>query len=342
MASAIIDQLDTFGPDHCRQLTYEQARDYTCRLAKTHYENFSVVSWFLPRRLRDDFRHVYAFCRWADDLSDEAGDQERSRELLTWWQREIDACYADEPRHPVFVALHRTIRRHDIPRKPFDDLVDAFLQDQTVTRYGSWEQVVDYCTRSANPVGRLVLYLCGHRDETRQTLSDATCTALQLANFWQDVRRDIIERDRVYVPADVAAKHGLDIATMVNALRLDAPESVTPHKCGSCVEVPSVGINALRGPFCETVRELVVRTWPLFEQGRHLWPMVDRDVRLDIQLFTLGGESILRMIQRLGYDTLTKRPRLSKPAKLSLMFRALVANVTSTGRLNRLHKEGIA
>ena len=135
------------------------------------------LSRFPLRRLLDDFRHVYSFCRWADDLGDETGDPQRSLELLAWWRREVDLCYAGNPRHPVFVALNQTIHRHDIPRKPFDDLIDAFVQDQTVTRYRTWEQVLDYCTRSADPVGRLVLYLAGVRDEERQKLSDATCTA---------------------------------------------------------------------------------------------------------------------------------------------------------------------
>ncbi len=321
MVSSIIDQLDTFGPDRCERLSYAQATAYTRRLAKTHYENFTVVSWFLPRRLRDDFRHVYAFCRWADDLGDQAGDRARSLELLAWWGREIDACYAGEPRHPVFVALHRTIQRHDIPRKPFDDLVNAFVQDQRVTRYQTWDQVLDYCTRSADPVGRLVLYLCGYRDEHRQSLSDATCTALQLANFWQDVRRDTLERDRVYVPADVAAKHGLEIERMVEAVRRHA-------RGGGAGEA----IEAVRGPYGDTLRELVDRTWPLFDRGRGLWPLVGREVRLDIQLFSLGGESILKLIQKQGYDTLVRRPRLGKPAKIALMMRAVAINLFGSGR----------
>ena len=329
MASAIIDQLDTFGPDRCEQLTYEQAAAYTRRLTESQYENFTVVSWLLPRRLRDDFQNVYAFCRWADDLGDHAGDPDESRRLLDWWRREIDACYDGRPRHPVFVALHPTISRHDIPRKPFDDLVDAFVQDQSVTRYDTWNQVLDYCTRSANPVGRLVLYLCGHRDEQRQRFSDCTCTALQLANFWQDVRRDIIERDRVYIPHDVAARYGLDIDTMVAAVRADAAGC---DESSGCCTVPSAGVNALRGPCRDTIRELVERTWPLFERGRGLWPMVARDVRLDIRLFTLGGESILKLIQRLDYNTLVHRPKLGKPAKAWLMLRALVVNMAGPAR----------
>jgi len=326
MTSAIIHQLETFGPDRCRQLTYEQAAEYTRRLAQAHYENFSVVSWFLPRRLREDFRHVYAFCRWADDLGDQAGDRDRSRELLGWWRQEIDACYSGHPRHPVFVALHRTIQRHDIPRKPFEDLVDAFIQDQAVTRYDTWEQVLDYCTRSADPVGRLVLYLCGYRDTARQALSDATCTALQLTNFWQDVRRDILERGRVYVPADVAGKHGLDIEKMVEAVRRDAGEDV-PRGDGPD---SSASLLALSESYCATLHDLVGRTWGLFERGRGLWPLVARDVRLDIQLFTLGGESILKKIQHLDYNTLARRPRLGKAAKVALMIRALVTNMAGT------------
>ncbi len=318
MPSEILDQLETYGPDRCVQLDFEQATAYTQELARAHYENFSVVSWFLPRRLRADFRHVYAFCRWADDLGDECGDRQRALRLLDWWRNELDACYAGRPRHPVFVALERTIAAHDIPRKPFADLIDAFVQDQTVLRYRTWDQVLDYCTRSADPVGRLVLYLCGYRDEQRQRLSDATCTALQLANFWQDVRRDILERDRVYIPADVAQSHGLDIDQMVKSIQLDAKdEGSRQPTCTSCT-IPSAGTHALLEPYRATVRELVDRTWPLFRTGRELWPLVAPDVRVDIELFTLGGESILRMIQRRNYDTLHQRPALSKGAKNAL------------------------
>jgi squalene synthase HpnC len=323
MPQAILDQLDTYGPDRCERLDFDAASAYTARLAKTHYENFSVVSWFLPKRLREDFRHVYAFCRWADDLGDETGDPRKSLELLSWWRRELDACYEGSPRHPVYVALWPTIQKHDIPKKPFGDLIDAFVQDQTVTRYRTWEQVLDYCTRSADPVGRLVLYLCGYRDEQRQRLSDATCTALQLANFWQDVRRDVLERDRVYVPHDVASKHGLDVDTMVSVIKADAKSCET----SGCCSVPSAGVNAITPSYKATLRELVGRTWPLFEKGRGLWPLVDKDVRLDIQLFSLGGESILRMIERRDYNTLTTRPSMSKGAKVALMMRAVAGKL---------------
>jgi squalene synthase HpnC len=324
MDTAVLSQLDRFGPDHCEQLTYEQATQYTRALAQAHYENFTVVSWLLPRHLRDDFRHVYAFCRWADDLGDEAGDRTRALQLLDWWRREIDACYAGTPRHPVFVALRQTIQRHDIPRQPFDHLVDAFVQDQTVVRYRTWDQLLDYCTRSANPVGRLVLYMCGYRDPHRQSLSDATCTALQLANFWQDVRRDTLERERVYIPEEVARRHSLDIELMAAAVHADA-SAEEPAGCGcSGACHSSAGIRALLPTYRATLHELVGRTWPLFAQGRQLWPLVSPQVRSDIQLFTLGGESILRMIQHRNHDTLSHRPALSRPAKARLILRVLL------------------
>ena len=330
MPSKLLDQLDTYGPDRWKRLSYEQAVDYSKELAKTHYENFTVVSWFLPKRLRDDFRHVYSFCRWADDLGDETGDPKRSIELLAWWRRELDLCYEGSPRHPVFVALWPTIQEHDIPVKPFDDLIDAFVQDQTVTRYETWDQVLDYCTRSADPVGRLVLYLCGYRDEARQHYSDATCTALQLANFWQDVRRDVLERDRVYVPSEVASRHGLDIETMVRAIKYDVKpgEKAT---CAACEKVPTAAIHAILPAYRATIQELCERTWPLFEKGRQLWPLVARDVRLDIQLFSLGGESILKLIRKQDYDTLRTRPKLGKVAKIGLMMRALMGKLFGFG-----------
>lgn len=327
MPSAILDQLDTFGPDSCQPVTYDQAVEHTRALARSQYENFSVVSWLLPKRLRDDFRNVYAFCRWADDLGDETGDPEKSRQLLAWWRDEVDRCYADQPRHYVFVALADTIKKHDIPRKPFDDLIDAFVQDQDITRYDSWEQVLDYCTRSADPVGRLVLYMCGYRDEERQILSDSTCTALQLANFWQDVRRDILERDRVYIPADVASNHGLDIETMVREIKRHAAADPICNSCSATHQLSAPGINALLPSFRKTIRELVDRTWPMFERGRALLPMVAPDVRVDVALFSRGGESILRMIERQNCNTLEKRPKLSRGAKINLMMRAVAGKL---------------
>ena len=188
--------------------TLKEAQEYTRWLATHHYENFNVVSWLLPRELHQHFYNVYAYCRWADDLGDEVPAKERALELLAWWERELDSCYAGQPSNPVFVALKETAVAKDVPKQPFADLLKAFRQDQVVKRYATWQALLDYCVYSANSVGRLVLYLCGYRDEERQRLSDATCTALQLANFWQDVSRDL-EKGRIYIPLDRARAYGI-------------------------------------------------------------------------------------------------------------------------------------
>ncbi len=171
-----------------------EAEEYCRRLARSHYENFSVASWFLPERLRQDFFNVYAYCRISDDLGDEVGDAGASLRLLDQWETELDACYVGHPRHPVLVALAETVRKCEIPKQTFVDLLTAFRQDQKVSRYATFKDVLGYCRNSANPVGHLVLYVCGYRDAERQALSDFTCTALQLANFWQDVSVDYVER----------------------------------------------------------------------------------------------------------------------------------------------------
>jgi phytoene/squalene synthetase len=202
--TTIVDQLDTFGPGRCDTLSREQARSWCGRLARSQYENFSVLSSLVPADRRDDFAAVYAFCRWADDLGDETGGTGRGRELLDWWRRELEQCFEGSPRHPVFIALEPTIRTYGLEAQPFLDLIDAFQQDQEITRYERWDQLIDYCRRSANPVGRLVLRLCGEpEDEVSLRHSDELCTALQLVNHWQDVRRDILDRDRVYIPREL-------------------------------------------------------------------------------------------------------------------------------------------
>src|ERR1039457_1199273 len=175
--------------------TPAEAERYTRWLATHHYENFHVVTFLLPKRLHQDFYNVYSFCRWADDLGDEIGDREESLRLLAWWREELYAMYESRVKHPVFVALEGTARKYDLPRQLFDDLIRAFEQDQTIARYRDWNEVFAYCRCSANPVGKLVLRLCGYADQERDRLSDATCTALQLANFWQDVTVDL-EKDR--------------------------------------------------------------------------------------------------------------------------------------------------
>src|SRR3954471_10366537 len=201
--------------------TTEEARAYTRWLATHHYENFHVVSFLLPKRLHQDFYNVYSYCRWADDLGDEIGDTAESLRLLAWWRAELDAMYSGRASHPVFVALMPTVRKHGIPREPFADLVQAFVQDQTVTRYRTWDDLFGYCRYSANPVGRLVLYLCGYSDPERQRLSDFTCTALQLANFWQDVSVDLL-KDRVYIPIQVMEQNKYNVADLFAGKENDA------------------------------------------------------------------------------------------------------------------------
>jgi squalene synthase HpnC len=276
--------------------TLEQARAYCRRLATTHYENFHVASWFLPARLRPHFHSIYAYCRIADDLGDEVGNREQSLALLDLWGRELDACYRGEARHPVFVALAETIRACDIPQKPFADLLVAFRQDQTVLRYHTKDEVLDYCTYSANPVGRLVLYACGYRDPERFLLSDYTCTALQLANFWQDVSSDYA-RGRIYLPLEDMQLYGVDEAII--ATRVPTPA------------------------FRQLLRHEVDYARRLFSDGLPLIASVDRELALDLDLFSRGGLEILHAIERRQYDVLTVRPVISKAGKLGLLGRAL-------------------
>ncbi len=330
MPRPILRELETFGPDRCDPLSVAEARAYTRAITRANRENFSVASRLLPRDLREDVHAVYAFCRWADDLGDAPGlaeDPQRALDLLAWWRQELADCFAGRPRHPVFVALAPTIEKHDLPEQPFSDLIDAFVQDQTVNRYESWAQLLDYCNRSANPVGRLVLRLYGERSDTSDDLADATCTALQLTNFWQDVRRDILERNRVYLPAEIAAVHGLDLEAMVRLTRLD--DAV---RCQSCA--PGIvkaqgdsGLGELMPAYRATLHAVVQKTWPMFAEGRDLWPRVDRRFRSDLKLFTLGGEAVLRKIQRQRYDTWTRRPVMGKLTKAGLLMRVVAGRV---------------
>jgi squalene synthase HpnC len=276
--------------------TLEEAHVWCKRLAETHYENFHVASWFLPKRLRTHFHSIYAYCRISDDLGDETGNREQSLALLDLWGRELDACYHGETRHPVFVALAETIRECNIPQEPFADLLVAFRQDQCVTRFDTMAAVLNYCHYSANPVGQLVLYVCGYRDAERFALSDHTCTALQLANFWQDVREDYA-RDRIYFPREDMQRFGVD-ETMI------ASAKFTPA-------------------FRELMRYEVDYTRQMFAQGMPLIGMVDRDLALDLDLFSRGGLEILHAIEEQNYDVLRARPSISKSRKAALLVRAL-------------------
>jgi len=278
------------------------AENYTKWLATHHYENFNVVSWLLPKALHRHFYNLYAYCRWADDLGDEVPDAARALELLAWWEHELDACHEGKPSHAVFVALRQTIVEKDIPKQPFADLLKAFRQDQAVKRYANWDAVLNYCVYSANPVGRLVLYLCGYRDEERQRLSDATCTALQLANFWQDVSRDL-DIGRIYIPLDVAAHYGLAETDIVER-RFD-------------------------DRYARLMKDLIARTRGLFAEGQPLAKMVDEGLRVDLEMFTRGGLAVLDAVAAIGYDTLHHRPAVSKLKQAALLGRALVAHLAA-------------
>jgi squalene synthase HpnC len=268
-------------------------------LATSHYENFPVISLLVPKALQQDFCNIYAFCRVADDLGDEVSDKAKSLEYLADFARQTREMYEGRATTVVFAALSATVKRHDIPAKPFLDLIDAFEQDQRVSRYDTFEQVVDYCRRSADPVGRLVLYVSGYRDEQRQRLSDRTCTALQLANFWQDVRRDLVERDRIYLPRESMSQFGV------------TEEQIRAGRCDD--------------NYRRLIRFEVDRCRGIFDEGKQLLPMLRPSVRRHVGLFGKGGEAILEAIRRQDYDTLSHRPKLSKWQKGRLVAGATAA-----------------
>jgi squalene synthase HpnC len=273
----------------------QEAYAYCERLARSHYENFSVATWFLPKHLRQHFYNVYSYCRISDDLGDETGDTSASLQLLDEWEKELDACYEGSPRHPVFVALAGTVRQFNIPKQTFADLLTAFRQDQRVTRYDTFADLLGYCRYSANPVGHLVLYLGGYRDAERQHLSDFTCTALQLANFWQDVSADY-EKGRIYLPQEDLRNHGVAESDIAN--------------------------NNNSPQFLEMMRFEVQRAREWFDRGLPLIEQVSRELAIDIELFSRGGQEILNAIERHNFAVLGNRPAISKSRKLALVARA--------------------
>ena len=288
------------GVDAPRSPNLAESRAYCAHVAKSHYENFTVVSLLLPRRLIRHFHAVYAYCRWSDDLADETAGGQVALDLIAWWREELHTCYDGEPRHPVMIALRETIRRFNIPPRPFLDLLVAFEQDQRVKRYDTFDQLVGYCQNSANPVGRLVLYLFGCCDEVTAPLSDEVCTGLQLANFWQDVARDLAI-GRVYLPAEDRARFGY------------SDEDLEARRC-----TPA---------FRELMRFEVDRARGFFTRGAALLPLLPREARIDVELFIRGGEAILRAIEREGYDVWTRRPEVSKWAKAKLLVGAVAKKV---------------
>jgi squalene synthase HpnC len=297
---AFLDDLARFGPDATTRPGRDEALAYCAGLTASHYENFHVVTWLTPRELRPAFRAVYAFCRWSDDLGDEVGDRARSCELLAWWRGELRAMYAGEARHPVMIALAETVREFAIPIGPFEALISAFEQDQEVLDYGTYDQLLDYCTRSADPVGHLVLYVARSYSEENAALADLTCTGLQLANFWQDVARDLAI-GRVYLPREDRLRFGV------------ADAELHARRC-----TPA---------FRELMAFEVGRTRDLLLRGRPLAGRLPGALAVDVDLFNRGGLAILGRIARQGYDTLTRRPALGRAAKLGLFARALAGRL---------------
>ena len=292
-------------------LTLDAAYRYCERLARTHYENFTVGSWLLPKAKRRHVHAVYAYCRTVDDLGDEAaaspetgvpskataggqlGQSDLRLNLLDWWQTELEACYSGTPTHPVMIALQETIQAFEIPRQPFLKLIKANRMDQRIQQHPTYDDLLHYCDHSANPVGHLFLYLFGYQDRGRQALSDATCTALQLTNFWQDLARDY-QKGRIYLPVEDMARYGYSQVDLAQGIENDS--------------------------FRRLMAFEVDRAMDLFRQGAALVPMLEESGRLDVALFTRGGVAVLDAIRNQDYKVLTARPSLSRVRKVGLFL----------------------
>jgi len=274
----------------------DEARAFCLRLARSHYENFTVLSWLSPRSMREPLACLYAYCRTVDDLGDEApGDR---LALLDRYESELDAAFDGRPAHPVLVALRPIIAQYRLPREPFAKLIEANRIDQQKRRYATFEEVIRYCDHSANPVGRLFLMLYGYRDDERFALSDATCTALQLANHWQDLRRDA-EIGRIYLPQDEMAAYG--------------------------VTEDDLGADRATDDLRRLMRFQIERTRDWFARGLPLIDRVRGHLKVDLALFSRGGLAILNAIEHQGFDTLSRRPTVGNAKKLALFASTLVS-----------------
>jgi len=280
--------------------TLAEAVAWCKELTGSHYENFHVATFFLPKKVRPHFESIYAYCRVSDDLGDEVADTTTALRLLNTWEGMLDECYDAPERsmHPVFVALRETIVACELPRQLFSDLLYAFKMDQVKTEYATWEELLEYSHYSANPVGRLVLWVCGYRDETLGLLSDKVCTALQLANFWQDVVEDA-ERGRRYLPAESLVRYAVDEGQIEG--RVFTPE------------------------FRAMMHDLVVRTRTMLLEGGAISGFVDKELKVTLDLFRKGGEAILNGIAAQDYDVLRGRPVVTKVKKVSLLIGALLS-----------------
>lgn len=295
-------ELHRWGPQatSTQAVSQTDAEAYCRRLARRHYENFPLASWMLPRKLHQHFYNIYAYCRWADDLGDETADRAQALSLLAWWRDQLAACYEGLASHPVFVALRGTIEQYSIPREPFADLISAFEQDQRVTEYETFDQLRDYCRRSADPVGRLVLYLCECYSERNVAWSDSICTGLQLANFWQDVARDH-EMGRIYIPRETRQRFGYRDADLRN--------------------------RVTNSEFLEVMRYEVDRARGFLQSGLPLVEALPGRIRVDIDLFAQGGLCILERIEGIRYCVWQTRPTVTKADFAAIFFRAMGRNL---------------
>ena len=273
-----------------------EAEAYCRRLAKQHYENFALVSVFIPRRLHQHIYNIYAFARIADDFADEGTDPTENLRRLEDWERQLEACVRGKFEHPVFLALSRTIGEFDLPLDWFRQLLSAFKQDQIKNRYETFAELLGYCRNSANPVGRIYLQLFGLASPERFAASDQICTALQLTNFWQDVSLDF-HKGRVYIPLEDLRRFAVDEAEL--------------------------GARQASASLRRLIRFEVERTRKLFESGRALENMVPPGLKRQIRLFVGGGLAILDAITRQDYDVLSGRPELSRWQKMKLLAGAV-------------------
>ncbi|QDU63732.1 All-trans-phytoene synthase [Planctomycetes bacterium Pan216] len=299
-------ELERFGPDAGAVTpSPSEAEAYTKRLATSHYENFPVLSVFVPKGLRQDFANIYAYCRWSDDLADEVGDRDRSLRLLDWWQAELEACYLGAPRHPVMVALSRTIEEFSIPRDPFVDLLGAFRRDQRQQRYATFEELRDYCRGSADPVGRLVLYLCRAFREETAALSDSVCTGLQLANFWQDVAIDI-DKGRIYLPEEDRERFG--------------------------VGESEIRDREFSDRFAALMAFEVERAEDWLRRGLPVADFLPTRLGIVVGGFARGGLAILRKVRGIGYNVLERRPKVTKWDLAGVLCRSVGSRVWRPAR----------
>ena len=284
--------------------TTNQAFAFCENLARTHYENFTVGSILLPKETRPHIYNLYAYCRLSDDIGDEIGDPQKSLEIFGSWRKELLSCYDGSPTHPVFIALQQSIRKYNLPIEPFQKLIKAFEMDQTIHRYDTFEKLTNYCEHSANPVGRLFLNIFGYQDEERRKLSDYTCTALQLANFWQDIPIDY-QKGRIYIPLEDMERFRYTESELSQKIYNDA--------------------------FIQLMQHEINRADDFFQKGLPLAKSLTGKIRIDVECFSRGGMKILDKIRKINYNVLNHRPTISKWNKAWLLMKVALKQIIPLG-----------